>query len=146
MQINERSVETLVDTELRNTKWNDNPSDQHGCNVYKQSVKTEAQRKALKGKRPDYVLYKDKSDRVLAVIETKKPQSDLSKAQQQAIDYAKRLKAPIVYATDGIFTQTYHMEKKKPLYLNGEEVDEFLHQVFSETTWTTIPTSRKTKK
>ncbi len=128
LPLNERGVETLVDNELRNTGWNDNPRDKLKCNVYKQSAKTEEQQNALKGKRPDYVLYQDNSDIPLAVIETKKPHSNIHQAQAQAINYAKRIHAPIVYATDGIFTKTHHIEKDKPLYLNNEEVDELLRQ------------------
>ena len=61
-QLNERDVETYIDNELKNLKWNDNPQDMNECNVYKQRVKTTKQKNKLKGKKPDYVLYKEKTD------------------------------------------------------------------------------------
>ena len=125
-QLNERDVETYIDNELKNLKWNDNPQDMNECNVYKQRVKTTKQKNKLKGKKPDYVLYKEKTDEPLAVIEAKRPFENLEKAQSQAMNYAEKINAPIVFVTDGIYTKTHHMKKQKPLYLNGEEVDELL--------------------
>ena len=47
-QLNERDVETYIDNELKNLKWNDNPQDMNECNVYKQRVKTTKQKNKLK--------------------------------------------------------------------------------------------------
>lgn len=118
----ERDVETLIDIQLRNKKWLEDPRSPKR-NIYKQSVKTEEQKKSLYGKRPDYVLYQQESDYPLIVIEAKDQGKDLNKAMRQAIDYAQRIKSPIAIATDGIFLKTHHLKSNKPLYLNKEEVD-----------------------
>jgi type I restriction enzyme M protein len=96
--------------------------------VYKQRPKTEKQKKLLGGKRPDYILYKDNSDEPIAIIEAKKPYEDINKAQQQGVEYAKILNAPVVFATDDIYTKTYHIKKQANLILNNEEVDDLLNQ------------------
>ena len=93
--MNERAVEVLIDEQLRNLGWDNS----HIC---RQRPKTDRERELLGRKRPDYVLYGKNLDRPIAVIEVKKPHEDLKKAISQAIDYATPLKAPIVFATDGI--------------------------------------------
>lgn len=124
----ERDIETAIDNELRYLKWNDDSKDINSCNVYKQRPKTEKQKKLLGGKRPDYILYKDNSDEPIAIIEAKKPYEDIKKAQQQGIEYAKILNAPVVFTTDGIYTKAYHIKKQANLILNNEEVDDLLDQ------------------
>lgn len=125
--LKERDVEALIDNELKNLKWQDNPK-KGNCNVFRQRAKTKEQEKKLQGKRPDYILYPDNSDNPLAVIEVKRPHEDIYKAEKQAINYAKKIDAPVVFSTDGIFTKTLHLKKQKPLYLNGEEVEDLLRQ------------------
>ncbi len=127
-QLKERDIETLIDTELRYLGWLENPKDMSKCNVYKQRAKTSLQEKQLNGKRPDYVLYENGKNEPLAIIEAKKPHEDIKKAIKQAIGYAKMIGAPIIFATDGIYTKTYHVKTQKPLYLNGEVVDELLKE------------------
>jgi len=39
------------------------------------------------------------------------------------------LGASIVFATDGIYYKTLHTKKHKPLFLNGEEVDELFREL-----------------
>ncbi|ETO22024.1 type I restriction-modification system methyltransferase subunit [Reticulomyxa filosa] len=116
----ERDIEAAIDNELRYLKWNDDSKDINSCNRNK--------KKLLGGKRPDYILYKDNSDEPIAIIEAKKPYEDINKAQQQGIEYAKILNAPVVFATDGIYTKTYHIKKQANLTLNNEEVDDLLNQ------------------
>jgi len=127
MALNERDIETSIDTQLKNLDWVDDLNNPNR-NVYKQGVKTEEQKRALSGKRPDFVLYKDNSTEPLIVIEAKRPNENIHKALEQGIDYANRIKAPIVFATDGIFTKTLHVAKQKPLYLNKEELDDLIRQ------------------
>jgi type I restriction enzyme M protein len=65
----------------------------------------------LKGKRPDYVLYSTNIDRIepLAIIETKSTKnSGLDGAIEQGYNYACKLNAPIIFATDGVFYKTLH--------------------------------------
>ena len=52
----ERDTEILIDNKLTNLGWDNNPHSK-SRNVFQQRVKTEKQKKQLKGKRPDYVLY-----------------------------------------------------------------------------------------
>ena len=64
------------------------------------------------------------SNRATAIIEAKRPNEKLSKALGQAIDYAKKISAPIAIATDGYRMKTWHLKHKAPLFINDVEVDE----------------------
>jgi len=125
----EQSIRTLVDEQLKNLGWDFNKG--KNCNVYQEQPRTVEERKKLKGKRPDYVLYSGKIDRSepIAIIETKKPGTKLDEALKQGNEYAKELDAPIVFATDGIYYKTLHTIKQKPLFLNGEEVQELIREI-----------------
>lgn len=126
----EQNVRSLVDAQLKNLGWHLDHNEL--CNVFQEQPRTPEERKKLLGKRPDYVLYqKDTGERSspIAVIETKKPGVNLDDALRQADWYAKQLGAPMVFATDGIYYRTFHLKKQKPLYLNGEEVDELMREL-----------------
>ena len=125
--IPERDTETIIDTILSNLGWIDAPKSLKR-NVYKQSPKNSEQQKKLGRLAPDYILYKTDSDIPIAIIEAKKPQKDLEKALKQGKKYALLLQAPIVIATDGIFTKTLHIDFDEPLSLNGLEMDDFLSE------------------
>lgn len=126
----ERDTEILIDNQLKNLGWNNNP-DHKDRNVFQQRVKTEKQRKVLKGKRPDYTLYSSNSDQPLAIIEAKKPGQNIYEAINQGLEYARLLDAPIVFATDGVFTKTIHTRFNKPLILNGEDIDELIRETLA---------------
>lgn len=126
----ERDTEILIDTQLTNLGWNCNP-DSPSRNVYLQRVKTEQQRAKLKGKRPDYTLYPTESNDPLAIIEAKKPGQNIHQALKQGMWYAKRIDAPLVFATDGVFTKTVHTNLHRPLKLNGEELDELIREILA---------------
>ncbi len=128
--LNERDTETLVDNQLKNLNWDDNPQSPQR-NVFKQKPKTTTQYDKLGGLKPDYILYRKLSDEPLIIIEAKKPKENIDKAIKQGVLYAQKIDAPIVYATDGVFTKTYHLKKQKPLFLNGEEVEEFISEVLA---------------
>ncbi len=125
----EQSIRTLVDEQLKNLDWNLTAG--KGCNVFQEQPRTVEERKKLKGKRPDYVLYAKNSARKepIIIIETKKPGANLDEAIKQGDEYAEALGAPIVFATDGIYYKTLHVKKHKPLFLNGEEVDELFREL-----------------
>lgn len=123
----ERDSETIVDYKLRNLAWNDHPSDTNRT-VWKQGVKTAEQRKKLGRKRPDYTLYPKDSNNPIAIIEVKKRGANIHNAIQQGEGYARQLNAPIVFATDGVFTKTLHINFNKPLLLNHEEVDDLIKE------------------
>lgn len=126
----ERDTEILIDNQLTNLGWNNNP-DHKDRNVFQQRVKTEKQKALLKGKRPDYTLYASNSDQPIAVIEAKKPGQNIQEAINQGLEYARILDAPIVFATDGVFTKTIHAKVHKPLILNGEDIDELIRETLA---------------
>lgn len=126
----ERDTEILIDTQLTNLGWNNNPNAKDR-NVFQQRVKTEEQKAKLKGKRPDYTLYPTNSNSPIAVIEAKKPGRNIHDAIQQGLEYAHCLDAPIVFATDGVFTKAIHAKVNKPLTLNGEELDELVRETLA---------------
>ncbi len=123
----ERDTEILIDNQLKNLGWLNDPHAQNR-NVYQQRVKTDAQKRLLLGKRPDYILYPTDASEPLAVIEAKRQGQNIHDALMQGLAYAEILHAPIVFATDGVFTKTLHVKAKKPLMLNGEEVDELMRE------------------
>lgn len=140
----EQNVRTLIDEQLKNLGWNLDKGKK--CNVYQEQPRTIEEKKKLKGKRPDYVLYTNKIERdePIAIIETKKPGVKLDEALKQGNEYAKELGASIVFATDGVYYKTLHTFKQKPLFLNGEEVDELIRELdaikfLKENEVTTIP-------
>jgi len=126
----ERDTETIIDYKLKNLAWEDHPHSKTRT-VWKQTVKTEDQKKKLKGKRPDYTLYPTDSNIPLAVIEAKKQGKDIHAAIKQGVGYAKSLGAPLVFATDGVYTKTLHIKTNKPLMLNGEEIDDLIRETLA---------------
>lgn len=126
----ERDTEILIDNQLINLGWNNNP-DAKNRNVYQQRVKTPEQKKKLKGRRPDYILYPTDSDQPLAIIEAKKPGRNIQEAVVQGMEYAQILEAPIVFATDGVFTKAIHAKVNRPLKLNGEDLDELIRETLA---------------
>lgn len=123
----EQDIRSAVDEQLKNLDWKFTGAKR---NVFQEQPRTETQKKKLKGKRPDYVLYsKDEArEEPLIVIETKKPGANLSEALIQGNWYAEQLNAPLVFATDGIYYRTIHSKIHKPLLLNGEEVEELIRE------------------
>ena len=117
----ERDSETIIDHRLLNLGWCDHPDDNFRT-VWKQSVKTDEQKKRLGSKRPDYTLYPRNSNEPIAVIEAKKRGANIHEAINQGVNYARCIGAPIVFATDGIFTKTLHLNCNKPLLLNNRLV------------------------
>lgn len=124
----EADTRLLIDTALTNLGWKLNGKDK---NVFVEQPKTEAERKLLGGKRPDYVLYSKESDRPLIVIEAKKKGTRLDAAMEQGISYARAINAPLVFATDGVFCKAYHTDANRPPILNGEEIDEFIRETLA---------------
>lgn len=126
----ERDTETLIDTQLRNLGWIDTPK-VAARNVWKQTAKTPEQREVLGRRQPDYVLYETGTDRPLIVIEAKRQYENLESALSQGADYCRALDAPICFATDGIYTKTKHIDSCKPLFRDGEEIDEFVREALA---------------
>ena len=124
----EAETRVLIDRSLENLGWKLNGKDQ---NVYYEQPRSEAEKKKLGGKRPDYVLYSKDSDKPLIVIEAKKKGVRLDAALEQGIQYAKAIEAPLVFATDGVFCKAFHTVANRPPILNGEEIDEFIREALA---------------
>ncbi|MCD7747104.1 MAG: N-6 DNA methylase [Firmicutes bacterium] len=121
----EADTRVLIDNSLTNLGWKLTGVDR---NVYFEQTRTDAEKKKLGGKRPDYVLYSKDSDKPLIVIEAKKRGSRIDLALEQGINYARAIEAPLAFATDGVFCKSYHTIANRPPVLNGEEVDEFIRE------------------
>lgn len=124
----EQDTRVLIDTSLENLGWKFSG---HEKNVFMEQPKTESERKLLDGKRPDYVLYSNESGNPLIIIEAKKKGTRLDAALEQGIYYARKLNAPLVFATDGVFCKTFHTGANRPPILNGEEIDEFIRETLA---------------
>lgn len=124
----EAETRVLIDRSLENLGWKLNGKDQ---NVYYEQPRSEAEKKKLGGKRPDYVLYSKESDKPLIVIEAKKKGSRIDAALEQGIGYARAIEAPLVFATDGVFCKAFHTVANRPPILNGEEIDEFIREALA---------------
>lgn len=62
-----------------------------------------------KVKRPDYVLSDSQNKRPIGVIETKSGGKSLTKALDQATEYAEMLDAPLIFAMNNGFCETRHL-------------------------------------
>ena len=124
----EAETRVLIDRSLENLGWKLNGKDQ---NVYYEQPRSEAEKKKLGGKRPDYVLYSKESDKPLIVMEAKKKGSRIDAALEQGISYARVIEAPLVFATDGVFCKAFHTVANRPPILNGEEIDEFIREALA---------------
>ena len=124
----ESAVRKKVDQKLVELGWiidEDNPD----CNVFTERAKTEEQNKKFLGNEPDYVLYESKTDRPIAIIETKRKGADLEKALKYAKNkYAKPLNINLVFATDSVFVKTHHLEENEELTINDEPIVDLISE------------------
>jgi len=125
----ESATRKKIDQILNNLGWNtDEFSSDY--NVTTERVKTEEENKRLKKisrfkKPPDYVLYKTDSDEPLAIIEAKRKGQSVDDALEQAKErYAIPLGIKIVFAYDGTFIKSLHLQEKKPLTIDGDLLTE----------------------
>ena len=123
----EKDTVYLINRSLENLGWIFEGKDK---NVFQEQPRTEAERRILEHKRPDYVLY-SKDHEPLIVIEAKKKGERIDSALEQGIFYAKKLKAPLVFATDGVFCKSFHTQANRTPMLNGEELDEFIREAMA---------------
>lgn len=124
----EAETRVLINRSLENLGWKLDGKEQ---NVYYEQPRSEAEKKKLGGKRPDYVLYSKESDKPLIVIEAKKKGACIDAALEQGIGYARAIEAPLVFATDGVFCKVFHTVANRPPILNGEEIDEFIREALA---------------
>lgn len=127
---NERDIENLLEQHLISNKWVINFKN-HDKNVYHQKTRTKEEKKKLGSLKPDFCLYCDKtSSYPEIIIETKKPNMNLAKTKEQALNYARILGTKIIILFDGIQTKTYWVENEKELLENGLEVNSIKQQDF----------------
>ena len=123
----EQQTEWIINNKLVNKGWQLD-GDSHLKNVYFQKPKSKDQRKKLRGKKPDYILYQTGTDRPIAIIEAKKGGVDLEPALKQAREYAQLLDAPLVFAMNSSYCEARFVSNNKSLMLNGEEVRELIKE------------------
>ena len=122
----ESATRKVIDELLIHLGWNTNERSKD-CDVFTERAKTEKQKSRLGGNRPDYLLYKSGTDEPIAIIEAKRPNSDLNKAIQDAIiKYAEPLNINIIFSTDGTLFQSFDLRANGPLLFDGEPVVEML--------------------
>jgi len=124
----EASVTHSILTQLGNLGWvvdETNPN----CNVFQQRAKTEEQRKLLKGKAPDFVLYQSGTSHPIGIVEAKRPDKTLTDVLDEAeVKYATPLETPLIFAYNDTFIATRYLYKHRPLKIDGEDVRQFINQ------------------
>lgn len=123
----ESATRKKIDSALNNLDWKTD-EDSPECNVFTERPKTEEQRKKLKGKEPDYVLYKSGTDEPIALIEAKRKGESLEKALGQAIEYAEMLGISIVFVYDSTFVKTYDLRSNSELKIGDQSVKELISE------------------
>lgn len=122
--ITESDIESAIVIQLVSLGWQPSHRERQR-DVFRQSPKTEEEKRKLGRLRPDFVLYADDdSNQATVVIEAKKPNETLEVGLEQGRKYAALLGAQIVVATDGYRLKTWHMTRQSPLFYNDREVDE----------------------
>lgn len=124
--LRESATRKKIDHWLSNLGW-DIDEESPSCNVSTERVFTKGQKEKLQGNKPDYIFYKRGTTQILATVEAKAKGENIDVALNEAIEkYAKPLNIPIVIATDGSFFRSMHMRDQKPLFIDGENVNELL--------------------
>lgn len=119
----ERDVENLIEQLLMQNGWVVNANDSRR-NVYHQEPKYKEDKQKLKLLKPDFCLYLDvNSASPEIILETKKPNMNLAKTKEQALNYAKILGAKIIILFDGIQTKNYWVDNQEELLEDGVEVN-----------------------
>lgn len=124
----ESATRTKINNWLINLGWELDESSPN-CNCFTERARTVEENKKFKGNKPDYVLYSSDSLEPIAIIEAKKVGQSLEKALKQGVEkYAKPLGVKIVFITDGLFIQAFHIDDNDYLYYNSELVTDFLSE------------------
>tara|TARA_R110002033_G_scaffold161712_1_gene198364 strand:- start:406 stop:2649 length:2244 start_codon:yes stop_codon:yes gene_type:complete len=119
----ERDIENIIEQQLSNNNWIINVNDKNR-NVYHQKTKSKEDNQKLKSLRPDFCLYIDnKSASPEIILEAKKPNMNLAKTKEQALNYAKILGSKIIILFDGIQTKNYWVENEEELLEDGVEIN-----------------------
>jgi type I restriction enzyme M protein len=118
----------VIESRLSLLGYDMDESHHETCNVYRERAKTVIQDKLLNGKNPDFLIYEGGTDRILAVIEAKRPSATLDKAIAQAIDYyANPLEIPLVFVFNS--SSFYACSRdRKPLKIDNIEISDFVDE------------------
>ncbi len=128
----ETATRKKIDQMLNNKDWLTDEISGSNYNVYTERVKNKEQTEKLKKisgykKPPDYVLYETGTDNPIAIIETKRIGQSVDDAIDQAIKkYAKPLGVKIVFAYDGAFFKSWHIDANAPLYIDDQLVSQII--------------------
>jgi type I restriction enzyme M protein len=126
----ERDIENLLEQQLLHNGWEINFQNENK-DVYHQKTRTKEENIRLGALQPDFCLYINKtSSYPEIIIETKKPNMNLTKTKEQALNYAKLLGSKIIILFDGLQTKSYWVENKETLLLNGLEVNTIENKEF----------------
>ena len=124
----ESATRVKINNWLTNLGWEIDESNSN-CNCFTERARTIEENKKFKGNKPDYVLYSSDTFKPIAIIEAKRQGESLEKALKQGIEkYAVPLGINIVFITDGLFIQAYHIKDDDYLYYNSEIVTDFLSE------------------
>jgi type I restriction enzyme M protein len=122
----ESSTRKKIDQWLINLGWNTDEESPE-CNVVTERGFTEEQETKLGGNNPDFLLLKSGTTQPLAIVEAKRIGESLENALKDAIKkYAKPLNVSIVFATDGMFIESWHTKEGKELTINDESLKELV--------------------
>lgn len=120
--LKESSTRKKIDQQLINLGWNTD-EESTDCNVVTERTLTQEQKKRLRGKEPDYVLYQSHTQNAIAVIDAKAAGENLEKALKETVrKYAEPLAIPVTFVSDGTFVLTWHLQDSKELTIDGELV------------------------
>jgi len=122
----EASVTFSILTQLENLGWVIDEKDSLN-NVTQQRTKTDKEKKNLKGKIPDFVLYEFNTNTPIGIIEAKRPNKTLDKVLDEAEEkYAKPLNAPLIFAYNDTYIETRYLHNGRNLKIDGEDVRQFV--------------------
>lgn len=116
-----------IDLMLTNLGWNDD-EESPTCNAFAGRAKTIEQRSLFKGKQPDYVLYQSGTDTPIAIIEAKRKGESIDDAVSQGADYAKASGVKIVFAYDGAFFKSWHVDFGKELFIDNVAITQLISE------------------
>jgi type I restriction enzyme M protein len=115
-----------IDLILNNLGWKTDES-KPDCNVFTERAKTTEQNEKFQGNNPDYVLYKSGTDEPIAIIEAKRKGQGIEQAIQDAeTKYAIPLGVKVVFAYDGAFFQSWHIDAHKELLTDGVTITQLI--------------------
>ena len=127
----ETATRKKLDQMLNNKDWLTDEFS-NGCNVFTERVKTIQQTNKLEKisgfkKPPDYVLYETGTDNPIAIIETRRKGQSVDDALNQAIEkYAIPLGVKIVFAYNGSFFKSWHIDDDRELYIDDQIISHLI--------------------